>query len=81
MTVYFNFPNLAAAKTDIDTIPVDGQLVNPLMINVGMFESEKDWQKYEHWEYSKFTFRVSRVVWSPAPAGKTFVNIFLERIP
>lgn len=81
MTAYFNFPNLAAAKVEIDAVPQVGHMVNPLMIEPGMFEREKDWQKYEHWEYSKFTFKVIRIVWSPAPNGRTYVNIFLERIP
>jgi hypothetical protein len=77
--VYFNFPNLAAARADLEAIPQVGHLVDPGMIRQDMFEDEKDYLKFEHWEYSKFTFKISRVVWSPA--ATTFVNIYLERIP
>jgi hypothetical protein len=79
MTVYFNFPNLAAVRTELEAIPDDRHLIDTTMIKPEMFEDEKDWIKYEHWEYSKFTFKISRVVWSPGQP--TFVNIFLERIP
>lgn len=81
MVVYFNFPNLAAAKTETDAVPRVGEMVNTTMIKPEMFEHERDWVKYEHWEYKNFSFKVARVIWTPAAKGNTYVNVMLERIP